>query len=129
MNNAGIVAARLLHASPVVAACGFTRDREKRVKMGGSGSASSPLLFHAGGDLQSTPKTQQAVDFNFFLSCSWIYFFSAPFWVYFCLYRSAFLWVSPSSLFQVARWVDVFRLMAVQLLVSSLAEMEENKVV
>jgi hypothetical protein len=52
-----------------------TRRREKRRKMGGSGSASSPFPFPAGGDLQSTQKTQQAVDFNFFLSCSRIYFF------------------------------------------------------
>jgi hypothetical protein len=129
MNNAGTVAAGLLHAPPPLAARGFTRQRDKRWKMGGSGSASSPLHFPAGGDLQSTQKTQQAVDFNFFLSCSRIYFFSSPFWVCFCLYRSAFLWVSPSSLFQAAGWLDVFQSTAVQLLVSGSAEMEENEVV
>jgi hypothetical protein len=85
MNSAEIVAARLLQVPPPLVARGFTCRREKRQKMGGSGSAFSPLPFPAGGDLQSTQKTQQAVDFNFFLSCSRIYFFSSPFWVCFCL--------------------------------------------
>jgi hypothetical protein len=116
MNIAGTVAAR-----------GFRL--EKRWKMDGPGSTSSPLPFPADGDLQSTPKTQQTFDFNFFSFLFTDLFFSSPFWVCFCLYRSAFLWVSPSSLFQAAGWVDVFRSTAVQLLVSGSAEREENEVV
>jgi hypothetical protein len=61
--------------------------------MDGPGSASSPLPFPADGDLQSTPKTQQAFDFNFFSFLFTDLFFSSPFWVCFCLYRSAFLWL------------------------------------
>jgi len=69
--------------------------QEKNKGTRGSGLASSLLPFLTGGDLQNTQKTQQAVDFSFFLSCSRICLF--PF-------GSAFLLVSPSSLFQAADW-------------------------
>ena len=43
-----------------------TRRRKKFRAAGGSGAASSPLAFLAGGDLQNTKKRPQTVDFIFF---------------------------------------------------------------
>jgi len=46
----GTVAARPLHAPPPLEARGFTRRREQGRKTGGSGLASFPFPFSAGGD-------------------------------------------------------------------------------
>jgi len=85
ISGAGTVAARLptRHRH-------WRRVNENNRATRGSVTASSPLPFPAGGDMQNKPKTQQAVDFSFFLFrvpgsvCF-------PFWICFVL-------VSPSSL-------------------------------
>jgi len=57
------------HTPPSLAARGFTIRRKKIQAAGGSGAASSPLPFHAGGeghrDLQQQ-KTHTTVDFTLF---------------------------------------------------------------
>jgi len=54
---------RVFPRATSLAAHGFTRRRKKLQAAGGSGAASSPLPFHAGGegyrDLQQQKRTQQ----------------------------------------------------------------------
>jgi len=102
------VAARLLHAPPPLVARGFTRLRKERLETGGSSLASSPLPFLAGAEdhhhLQQEQNTQTAVDFKFFcfLFTDLFSFSSSPFWICFSLQICSFLFLSHSSLSQVA---------------------------
>ena len=110
------MAARGSHAPPPQAARGTTCRCEKQPETGGSATTSSPFLSSPAPTCNNNRKPNKAVDFNFFLVFSDMFFLLLLHICFgFCFFLSD---LASPSLFQAAGCVDVFRSTTAQLLVS-----------